>query len=124
MDGLESNALLFEYLAEKDLVGMEFDIAIAIDTSNFIVARVVQLRQLAGIRSPGGPIDFCRCLASQMLMRTFMIVDVSETIKALLLAGVIGSGRQGGLLFEGPMIAFMSPVLLRMTGLDQKGLNA
>ena len=65
-------------------------------------------------------INLGRTLHIQSFMRTLVVEDVEEAIKAGLWLQKVGSGRLGGFLFQGEMHAFVTAVRLRMAGLDAR----
>ena len=69
-------------------------------------------------------INLGRTFHIQSFMRTLVVEDVEEAIKAGLLLQKVGSGRLGGFLFQGEMHAFVPAVLLRMPRLDAFNANA
>ena len=76
-----------------------------------------QLRQ-AEIGTQGRSVDFCGTFHVQSLVRPFVVEFFAKRIELALLLQTVGSRGMRGFVFEREMHAFMSAVLLRMTGPD------
>lgn len=79
--------------------------------------RIVDVRQ-SGVWTRGRLVDLRRALHIQSFVRALVVEDLDKLVETRLLLKKIGGGRFGRFFFQREMHAFVTPVLLRMSGLD------
>src|SRR3984893_10733698 len=104
-------------LAEIDFLPAQTDTPATGNHDGFIVQGIVDVRQ-STIRTRGKLVDLRRALHLYSFVGTFVVEDLDKFVEARLLLKKISGGRLGGLFLQGQMHALMTPILLRMAGLD------
>ena len=87
------------------------------DHDRAVVERIVGFRD-AAIRAAGSRVDLGRAFHAESFMRSFVIELLQESVELGLLLQDVGPRCTSGFLLQGEMHAFMTTVLLEITGLD------
>jgi hypothetical protein len=114
---LDADGLHGKDLTEIDFLPAQTDTSTTGDHVGFIVQGIVDIRQ-STVGTRGRLVDLRRTLHVQSFVGTFVVKDLDKFFEARLLLKKISGGRLGGLFLQGQMHALMTPVLLRMAGLD------
>ena len=120
---LDADGLPGKNLAEVDLLVAQADAPAAGNHDGFIGEGRVDVRQ-SSVGTQRRLIDLSGTFHLQCFVRTLVVKDVEEAIKAGLLLQKVGSGRLGGFFLESEMHAFVTTVLLGMAGLDAFNANS
>ena len=118
VDLLESDGLAIECLRKKLLTRVQAETASVADAAQLDVSRVARRddarRVSASRRLPTGGGRF----VAERFVRPDVIVGATKVVEDTLLQVEVGSGRPGQTLLERAVHAFVSGVLLRLTGRD------
>jgi hypothetical protein len=108
-------------LTGKDLAEIDFLLPRQMrpqrDHDRLIVERIVDVRQ-SGVGARGRLVDLRRTFHVESFVGTLVVEDLGKFVKACLLLQKIGGDGFGRFFFQGQMHAFVTAVLLGMTGLD------
>ena len=120
-NGLHTNMLTGEQVADVDPPGIPVDQAAVADAMRVDIARVDELGQALRIRPGRRSVEARRRALCQRLMRTLRIVVLAEQVEAPLLYRSVGCRGLGGRSLERAVHALVAPVLLRTTWLNTLG---
>jgi hypothetical protein len=118
-DLFETDELAGEEVGDVDPFGAPTDAPVRGDLSDFEVNWVVEWRECGGVGPGRGLIGRSGCLLIEGFMRPDMVEVIAEGVEALLLRGTIASRRDRGIGLEITVHTFVTPVLLRRSGLDE-----
>src|SRR6266568_2175942 len=116
IDGQQADGFSPEHFTEEDIVFFPAEMAVAVDGAYEHVVLVVDLRFPRRIGARRSLVHTGRSLHGERLMRPYLVIVLTEAIQFALLGTPVLSRAQ--LLLEGAVHAFVSSVLLRMSGLD------
>ena len=115
---LEPDRLANQGFTQEQPTALPFDLSIGAHPAHLIAARVLDLWEPPRERSRRGRVAVRRGLHGQGFMGTVVIVFLSKLHEGLLLPTPGPARRLGRGLLEGPVQAFMPPILLGVPGLN------
>ncbi len=122
-DLLEPDGEPSEEVRDEDLLTVPSDGGVLGDEPELEVVGIGDLRQPTRKRPERGLVDRSGRLLIQGLMGSFLVVDAPEVIEGALLSGERSTWRFGRVPLERSVHALVPAVLLRLSGLDERGCN-
>lgn len=123
-DLLESDELTVESLREELLLGVKAEGTGVADATDFDVSWIFRWGDSFGVCTSGGFPSRIRSFIVESLMRSNLVVGISEALEHALLGAEVGARRFGGVGFESFVQSLMSAILLRITWGDALVGNA
>lgn len=124
VDRFQAYVFLFEHVRDIDPLRVPPDASVSADEAKFEVVGIVDLWERPWIGPLGRLVDRGRRSLTESFMGTLEVVLAAKGRKPSLLGSAVSGWRSGGLGFERAVHSFVSPVLLRTTGLNQFRSNA
>ena len=119
IDRFQPHVFSFEHVRDIDPSRVPSDASVPADEAEFEMIGISDLWERLGIGPLGRLIDRSRCSLTESFMGTLAVELVAEGSEPSLLGSPVSGWRSGGLGLERAVHSFVSPVLLRTTGLDQ-----
>jgi hypothetical protein len=88
------------------------------------MSRVLDGRQLLGVRAVGAAVKGCGGLPLESLVGSLLVIETLEVVEAALLSGEVGFGRACGFVLESSVHPLVRAILLGLAGKDPLVLNA
>jgi hypothetical protein len=120
---LEAYPLADEGFADEQAAALPLDLAICANPPSLIVAGILQLVQMLRVLSSRRCVELRRRPLAQRLMGALLVEIRLESVEAPLLSPQVPGGRTSRVRLQGSMHPLVTPVLLRVTRLDQKRLD-
>ena len=124
IDFLQANLEFGEEVADVHPRMVPPNAPVPTDQPALVVARIREGRQGCGLRARRGGVAAGGRGIVQRFVRPDRVGLAAEGVKAARLGGRVGRRRARGGGFQGPVHAFVAPVLFRMRGLDEFGPDA
>jgi hypothetical protein len=124
VDLLESDVMTVEGLREELLLGVKPEGAGVADAPDFDMAWIFGWSDSLGVRAIRGFPSRSGSLIVESLVRSNLVVGLSEALEHALLDAEVGPRRFGGFGFESFVQSLMSAILLRITWGDALVSNA